>query len=130
MDLHDQLKLYKHGYSKVTDHPSREIRHGRLLRALAIDLVRHYERKPSVYSELFCNWLGLTSGGLKFIMDQHRNPQFWIETGPDEWQFNGWSTCHKAGNNLANKFSESFNANAFMENRSKPAYITIGKGYP
>jgi hypothetical protein len=27
MDIHDILKLYKHGYSKVTDHACREIRH-------------------------------------------------------------------------------------------------------
>ena len=30
MNLHDILKLYKHGYSKVTDHACREIRHNRL----------------------------------------------------------------------------------------------------
>ena len=32
MNVHDLLKLYKHGYSKVTDHACREIRHGRLNR--------------------------------------------------------------------------------------------------
>ena len=32
MNIHDILKLYKHGYSKVTDHATREIRHGRLSR--------------------------------------------------------------------------------------------------
>ena len=130
MDLHDQLKLLKHGYSKVTDHASREIRHGRLLRAQAIDLVRQYELKSSKYSELFCNWLGLTPKGLQFIMDQHRNPQFWIEKEPGEWQFNGWSTGQEYENKSANGFAASFDANAVMENRAKPAYITIGKGYP
>ena len=39
MNLHDYLKLCKHGYSKVTDHASREIRHGRITRNQGIDLV-------------------------------------------------------------------------------------------
>ena len=30
MDIHDQLKFYKHGYSKVTDHACREIRFKRI----------------------------------------------------------------------------------------------------
>ena len=29
MNLHDEIKLIKHGFSKVTDHACREIRHGR-----------------------------------------------------------------------------------------------------
>ena len=36
MNLHDQIKLFKHGYSKVTDHATREIRFGRLKRSEAI----------------------------------------------------------------------------------------------
>ena len=35
MDIHDQLKLIKHGYSRVTDHATREIRHKRILRKRA-----------------------------------------------------------------------------------------------
>ncbi len=130
MDLHDQLKLFKHGYSKVCDHASREIRHGRLSRTQAMYLVRKYEQKPTKYSELFCNWLGITPKGLEFIMNQHRNPQFWIETKPGEWVFNGWSTQLGSADETVNEFIASFEANAIQENRAMPAYVTIGKGYP
>ena len=39
LNLHDLLKLYKHGYSKVTDHACREIRHGRMTRVQGLALV-------------------------------------------------------------------------------------------
>ena len=45
MNIHDLLKLYKLGYSKVTDHACREIRHGRISRNLAIKLIKNYEQK-------------------------------------------------------------------------------------
>ena len=57
MDLHDVLKLYKHGYSKVTDHASREIRFGRLTREEGIALVRKYEHMPLHFDNLFCEWI-------------------------------------------------------------------------
>ncbi len=86
MDLHDHLKLVKHGYSKVTDHACREIRHGRLTREAAQALVAHYETQPPVHRTLFEEWLGVTRGGLDFIIDQHRNPAIWEEVQPNRFE--------------------------------------------
>ncbi len=82
MDLHDHVKLLKHGYSKVTDHASREIRHGRLGRAEAVALVRQHQGAALRDDDLFCQWLGVDRHALQFMLDRHRNPKFWRETTP------------------------------------------------
>ena len=57
MNLHDLLKFYKTGISKVTDHASREIRHGRLSRNQALGLVGYHQQFNPNYLDLFCEWL-------------------------------------------------------------------------
>lgn len=133
MNLHDQLKLCKHGFSKVTDHACREIRHGRMTREDALSLVRHYEQQPIEYPELFCDWLGVTPRSLQFIMDQHRNPMYWHEVTPGQWVFKGCSSrelprIEEGGSD--NSRNWAFTANSVIEDRESPGYIVIGKGYP
>lgn len=131
MDIHDLIKLYKHGYSKVTDHASREIRHGRLTRSQGLALVRRHEQAPLSHLEKFCDWLGIEPRGLEFMCNQHRNPQFWTETMPGRWQFAGWSTREEGtasaedADNAAG-FAATHDLLLDKDNR----YITIGKGYP
>ncbi len=133
MNLHDQLKLFKHGYGKVTDHACREIRHGRLSRQQGLALVRNYEQRPVENIELFCEWLGVTPRSLMFLMDRHRNPKFWRESAPGAWEFHGWSAqsgTHKE-NLVASEIDAcSFRATGELDTRNTPAYIVIGKGYP
>ena len=137
MDLHDQLKLYKHGYSKVTDHACREIRHGRITREQAIALVRRHEQAPLQHVDKFCEWLGLDPSGLQFMLDRWRNPAHWTPTAPGEWQFKGWSTRFAQDPAEAPHFMPSdfggastFIANDELAHDGKPGYITVGKGYP
>jgi N-acetyl sugar amidotransferase len=135
MNLHDQLKLYKHGYSKVTDHACREIRHGRLSRDQGLALVMLYEQKEAKYTELFNNWLGTTSCGLQFLMDNFRNDIFWLETKPRQWKFNGPTInglLKFSGYKSQKEISEQnkFTINSLMDMREHPKYVTIGKGYP
>jgi hypothetical protein len=127
INLHDQLKLFKHGYSKVTDHASREIRHGRISRDEGLSLVRHYELQPIRYSDLFCEWLGVTKRGLQFLVDQHRNPKFWEEREPGKWNFAGWSSMQNESKPFK-KYS-LFNANNKIECDGLNGYITVGKGW-
>ena len=132
MDLHDLLKLYKHGYSKVTDHACREIRHGRLTRDQGLALVRQYEHVPPRYVSLFAQWLGMTSGALTFMLDQVRNPRFWAQREHNEWQFAGWSQQQPepAEDTLPVSGASTFVANATLELDRGPNYIILGKGYP
>jgi N-acetyl sugar amidotransferase len=133
MDLHDEIKLIKHGFSKVTDHACREIRHGRLTREEGLFLVRHYEQAPVEYSQLFMDWLGVTTKSLQFILDQHRNSRFWNQPEFGQWEFNGWSKqqgMFNACDKQTRKASLSFIANNKLEYDRKASYITIGKGWP
>ena len=133
MNLHDQLKFYKHGFSKVTDHACREIRHGRLSRAEGLSLVRHYEQAPVTGFELFNNWLGVTPLSLRFLMDMHRNPKFWNEMEPGRWEFKGHSATESECSE--GDYSGVINRSGFKatdcETRDDYSkYIIIGKGYP
>lgn len=133
MNIHDQLKLNKHGFSKVTDHACREIRHGRLTREDGLALVRRYEQLPAEYTQLFCEWLGVSQRSLQFLLDQHRNPRFWKESAPGQWQFHGLSTLQESitGSLIPDAVvNGSFTANAVIDGRGTQEYITIGKGYP
>ena len=130
MDLHDSLKLIKHGYSKITDHATREIRHGRLSREAGLKLIHRYEDKPLKHVEKFCEWLELDPRGLEFIIDQHRNSQFWNQAAPRlEWtrisqQYESCPDKDEIDNDMG--FHSSSEIDFTGENR----YVTIGKGYP
>lgn len=78
MFLHDKLKLYKHGYSKITDQLCREIRFKRISRNRAISLVKKYENKDDKkVNNFFCNWLGIEKDSLDFVLKNHINQKFW-----------------------------------------------------
>ena len=135
-DLHDMLKLYKHGYSKVTDHATREIRHGRIDKSEAQKLVTFYELKKFKYTDYFREWLGIDSTALKFIIDLHKNKNFWeIEDWNLKlWKFKGLS---KKRNIKKSKLSVKkiekkmkFISNDKIMGKNKIKYYIIGKGYP
>lgn len=133
LDIHDLLKLYKQGYSKVTDHASREIRFGRLTREQGLALVRRHEQAPLQYLQQFCEWLGVSAHSLQFILSQHINQRFWQQTAPGEWKFLGWSTLQDASGGKAAesaRLPDLFQANDRLEYDRDAAYITIGKGWP
>jgi N-acetyl sugar amidotransferase len=132
MNLHDELKLNKHGYSKVTDHACREIRHGRLTRQEGLARVRNYERRAVEHTELFCQWLGVAQGSLRFLMNRHRNPKFWTEVAPERWTFNGPSIRDSAAEGAAVETGRNctFTATSKLDDRAEPGYVVIGKGWP
>lgn len=133
MGLHDQIKLYKSGYSKVLDHACREIRHGRITREEGATLVGQYAFKATPNTDLFCDWLGVDSRTLQFILDQHRNPVFWNQTEPGVWEYK-FDSSDRGGDSQSNSTPNSPDA-IFKETDSldldkHTAYIMIGKGYP
>lgn len=128
MNLHDLLKLYKHGYSKVTDHACREIRHGRINREQGLDLVRRYEQTSPGYIGQFCEWLGVTPRGLQFLLDQYRNRRYWTEVSPGDWQFHGWS--HYEQGSPSTEGCIGFASTESLEYGKDAAYVVIGKGFP
>ena len=53
LNLHDKIKMLKHGYSKVTDQLSREIRFNRIDRDSALKLARKFENKKINFEKTF-----------------------------------------------------------------------------
>jgi N-acetyl sugar amidotransferase len=129
MGIHDHLKLVKHGYSKVTDHACREIRHGRMTRDQAIRLVGAHAQAEPPHVDLFCEWLGIDRRALQFIVDTHRNPAFWAETEPGRWTPRPPVTA--LGAEAVRAEDElRFRATSTLDFGRERRYVTVGKGYP
>ena len=86
MGLHDYIKSLKHGYSKVTDHASREIRLKRLKKRDAIEIVKKFTLDRPKHISMFCEWLGIQQSGLSFILDEIRNQKIWYRDDSWDWQ--------------------------------------------
>jgi N-acetyl sugar amidotransferase len=136
MDIHDVLKLHKHGYSKVTDHACREIRHGRLTRMHAAALVHRYEHQKPQYLTQFGEWLGVPEESLRFLLDQAKNPKYWYKDEKTGWNFRGWSNYREHPSNNAQLRDTKINKDYIFEAQTKiehergSDYIVIGKGHP
>jgi len=127
MNLHDIIKYYKTGISKVTDHATREIRHGRLSREEALILVAHHQTFAPSYVHIFCEWLGIKQKSLEFVLDRHRNKNIWERSCDRNWILkNGKKIVPKS------KFLKNilFLQNSSLARDIGDGYITIGKGYP
>jgi hypothetical protein len=129
MDIHDTLKLYKHGYSKVTDHACREIRFGRITRGQGLAYVRNRERVQMKFHDLFAQWLGIPKKSLQFLLNQCRSPLYWEETKPARYRFRGWSTLHDTHGDKESSHG-LFEVNDTLISNRERKYIVIGKGYP
>ncbi len=127
MDLHDHIKLLKQGYSKVTDHACREIRHGRITREQGRALVARYENAPLQHVDKFCEWLGMTDRALGFILDQHRGAQHWTQPTPNRWER---TDALPAGAADIAGVRDSFTAQTDLSFGGIDRYVTVGKGYP
>ena len=83
--LHDYIKFLKYGYSKVTDHATREIRLKRMTREEGIAHVREYtERKPADLP-LFLDWVGMTEQEFFACVENRRNERIWNRAASGEW---------------------------------------------
>jgi hypothetical protein len=122
LDLHDKLKLIKHGYSKVTDHACREIRHGRLTRLEGAILASHLQNKPLNHTSKFLDWLGLTESGLGFVIDRHTNSNF--ADNPVTKKMGTYAQVLEIQQRL------EFSAGSTLHRDLPDQYITIGKGWP
>jgi N-acetyl sugar amidotransferase len=129
MGLHDVLKLAKHGYSKITDHVCREIRHGRITREVGLKLVGNYTRQPVGNSELFFEWLGISKSGFDFIVDRIAHEKLGMHSaGRIAYLVDGDQGAHR-DHNCAESIIDGIDKSCIDE-VSCLKYITFGKGWP
>lgn len=125
-NVHDLLKLFKHGYSKVTDQASREIRHGRLTKMQAKKIVSYYETRQPANMDLFCEWLGVETNSMGFVLNRHRNPKHWVETKPNKWHRQDEPAIENMQPNVAFEYPNTQPELAVDDNKRR--FITIGRG--
>lgn len=135
-DVHDYIKFIKHGYSKVTDHASREIRLRRMTREQGMELVKQYSAIAPQHLSLFLDWLGITENSFHYIIDQHRNPALWERNDNWDWVLKKdiLAMQEKAGDTtaalpLVEDFTPFVLTGKGMSTDHEGCYILIGKGH-
>lgn len=84
--VHDYVKYLKHGYGKVTDHASRDIRLKRKTREQGADLVTYYQDKKPAALAKFLEWVGMTEKEFMSCIEPFRDPRIWQKTSSGDWQ--------------------------------------------
>ena len=88
--IHDLLKYERHGYRKISDHLTREIRHGRISRDEAVILSSDYNKKIYGIAELkpFFKWLSVTDSGFDwFLTHRLKNSKNLITNSDNHLEF-------------------------------------------
>ena len=129
MNLHDELKLFKNGYSKVLDHASREIRHGTITRNQGINLVKKYQNRKVLSKTIFAKWLNSNDKAIEFVSNNFRNKKFWNEIEPNKWKFNGISNYLKLNKNKKYKKYAFLVSDKSTLRKKNQDFITFGKGF-
>ena len=83
--LHDYLKFIKHGYSKVTDHATREIRLKRMTREEGIAMVRRYSERLPDDLPLFLEWSEMGESEFRSCTENRRDSRIWMRDSSGEW---------------------------------------------
>lgn len=133
--VHDYIKYLKYGYSKVTDHASREIRLQRMTREEGIAKVIEYaDRKPTDLP-LFLDWIGMSEQEFYEAVWNRRDTKIWQQSTSGEWSLRD-SIIHHASD--AGVDEARLNKTAECDYRitlnAEPAthddeYLLMGRGY-
>lgn len=135
-DVHDYIKYLKHGYGKVTDHATREIRLRRMTREQGLEFVNKYYNPKPVNLSLFLEWIGMTENSFNYIIDQHRSRDVWQRNENWNWELRKdfLKEMREAGEkNAALRLLEAFTSFQItgkgISSDKNNNYILIGKGY-
>ncbi len=85
LGVHDHLKLIKHGYCKVFDHASREIRLGSMSRAHGLKLVKKHILNDEKDLQVFLGWIKMRKEEFTRIIERHRNMNVWEKTSKNSF---------------------------------------------
>jgi N-acetyl sugar amidotransferase len=83
--VHDYVKFLKYGYSKVSDHASRDIRLRRKTREEGIELVQRYRAIVPSGLAKFLAWINMSEAEFRAIIDGFRDPRAWHRGPSGDW---------------------------------------------
>ena len=84
--IHDYMKYIKLGYSKITDHASREIRLKRMTRNEGINLVKNLKQTQTKDLSLFLDWIGMKEKDFTKLYWNKRDPKIWGRNKDGIWK--------------------------------------------
>lgn len=93
--VHDYVKFMKHGYGKVSDHASRDIRLKRISREHGISLVEKYQFIEPKSLSTFLEWIDMSRADFMAIVNSFRDKKVWGENSAGEWYLKDSITNHK-----------------------------------
>lgn len=76
-EVHDYQKFLKFGYGRATDDASMELRHERLSRATAFELIREYDSNEPQTLEYYLDYLELTRQDFFSAVEKNRDLSVW-----------------------------------------------------
>jgi hypothetical protein len=83
--IHDFIKYLKYGYSKVSDHATREIRLKRMTREEGINKVIKYTTKEPQDLQMFLDWVGMKRDEFYPLVWNRRDPSIWKQNSKGSW---------------------------------------------
>lgn len=83
--IHDYLKYLKFGYGRTTDDASTEVRHGRMTREEAIEMVRKHDHVEPRELVPFLKFLGMSRDEFMESIAHMRDPKIWEKNSLGEW---------------------------------------------
>lgn len=92
---HDYLKYLKYGYGRATDHAAREVRHGRMTREEAIDLVKEYDHNRPPDLDYFLDFLNMTEQEFLDAIEPMRDADAWEQMEDGSWKLKDSVANHR-----------------------------------
>lgn len=134
--VHDYIKYLKLGYSKVTDHASREIRLRRMSREEGIDHVSQYSTVEPNDLPMFLDWVEMDREEFMGCISNRRDARAWERDNDGEWHLKDSIIHHRNDSGidevrLARRESEcEFRVTTTVEpNTPDDQYLLMGRGY-
>jgi hypothetical protein len=133
--VHDYIKYLKYGYSKVTDHASREIRLKRMTREEGIfEVLKYTERRP-IDLPLFLDWSGISEKAFFDAVSERRDPRIWERITVGEWSLRDNISRHGGGEDIESaRLQKLEECNYRVTPRAEldtpdNDYLLMGRGY-
>lgn len=133
--LHDYIKFLKLGYSKVTDHATREIRLRRMTREEGITMVRHYTEVEPNDLPMFLEWVGMDKEDFFKCVWDRRDTRIWHQQKSGQWRLldsiiNHCDDVGVAAVRLNRREECHFQLSPSAEPRTNDSeYLLMGRGY-
>ena len=130
--IHDYIKYLKYGYSKVTDHASREIRLKRMTRETGIKMVEKYTNKKPDDLGLFLEWLSISEEEFYSYINKFRDSKIW-QTIDNEWVLKDSITNHiESDDSFLRNIKDDCNfriTESAEPEINDDEYLLMGRGY-